>query len=196
MEKNFEVNPELEDMREQFRMLTEKVEKQNIVTEQLMREVSKKKIQRFEFWAYWIFYVVGATAGIWGIASVFLEGHPLWTSFSLVYMLLLLLVMAILRRIKNHKYFSRINYDLTTYWKDEEMSWQRKISAKTACIVALILTPIFIHGAFLIDYLISVNEVNFLGGQLWPYEILLILVGFAGVSLSKKYSKVSARFFR
>lgn len=192
MEKNFEVNPELEEMREQFRMLTEKVEKQNIVTEQLMKEVSKKKIQRFEFWAYWIFYVVGATAGIWGIASVFLEGHPLWTSFSFVYMLLLLLVMAILRRIKNHKYFSRINYDLTTYCKDEESSWHRKTSVKATYVIVLIIAPIFIHGVFLFDYLIS---VQYLGGQLWPYTIALIMAAFLGVVLSNKYRRMIYRLF-
>lgn len=192
MKKIFEVNPELEEMREQFRMLTEKVDKQNIVTDQLMREVSKKKIHRFEFWAYWIFYIAGSMAAIWGIVSIFLEGHPLWTSFSFVYMLLLLVILAILRMIKNHKYFSRINYDLTTYLKDEESSGNRKTSVKAACIIVLIFAPIFIHGVFLFDYLIS---VQYLGGQLWPYTIVLILAAFLGVALNNKYRRMIFRLF-
>ena len=53
MEKNQNLNPELEQIRKQFRMLTEKVEKQNIVTDQLMREVSKSKIFKYQFMRHW-----------------------------------------------------------------------------------------------------------------------------------------------
>ena len=40
---NFEISQELEQMREQFRILAEKVEKQNIVYEKQLRSSMRKK---------------------------------------------------------------------------------------------------------------------------------------------------------
>ena len=48
---------EMDEFREQFKMLTDKMDKQSIVTAELMREVSKRKIKRFEFWSWWIFNI-------------------------------------------------------------------------------------------------------------------------------------------
>lgn len=196
MEKNFEVNPELDEMREQFRMLTEKVEKQNIVTEQLMREVSKKKIQRFEFWRYFVLDIVLTLICVWGIVLMVLEGHPFWTSLSFIYIILIICVLTILHIRVTRRYLSRIDYDLSKYWDDVEKGLHRKTNWKAIYIVDLIIAPILIHSIFLFDYLISVNEIHFLGVHWLPYIIVLALVAFSGVMFSNKYNKLIYRIFK
>ena len=44
---NFEVSQELEQMREQFKVLTEKVEKQKIVNERLLESSVKSKVEKY-----------------------------------------------------------------------------------------------------------------------------------------------------
>ena len=46
---NFEISQELEQMREQFRILTEKVEKQNIVYEKQLRASMRKRMNLYNF---------------------------------------------------------------------------------------------------------------------------------------------------
>ena len=76
MEKNQNLNPELEQIREQFRMLTEKVEKQNIVTDQLMREVSKSKIFKYQFMRHWGLILIALSMSVYGIYMTFDFGYP------------------------------------------------------------------------------------------------------------------------
>ena len=42
MENKIEINSELEEMRSQFKILTDKIEKHNIITKQLILELDKK----------------------------------------------------------------------------------------------------------------------------------------------------------
>ena len=51
---NFEISQELEQMREQFRILTEKVEKQNIVYEKQLRTSMRKRMNSYDFWEIWM----------------------------------------------------------------------------------------------------------------------------------------------
>ena len=51
---NFEISQELEQMREQFRILTEKVEKQNIVSEKQLRSSMKRRMYSYDFWETWV----------------------------------------------------------------------------------------------------------------------------------------------
>ena len=44
---NFEISQELEQMREQFKVLTDKVEKQNIVNERLLESSVKSKVEKY-----------------------------------------------------------------------------------------------------------------------------------------------------
>ena len=55
MEKyHFEISQELEQMREQFRVLTEKVEKQNIISEKQLRTSMRSKIRSYDFLETWV----------------------------------------------------------------------------------------------------------------------------------------------
>ena len=91
MEKNQNLNPELEEMREQFRMLTEKVDKQNIVTNQLIREVSKSKVFKYDFVKHYGLVLVALFASAYGVYMTIDFGYPFWTSLSFFYMSGLLL---------------------------------------------------------------------------------------------------------
>ena len=51
-------NPEMEELKLQFKLLTEKVEEQQIVTKQLIKEVEKKKIRKYEFWNRELFSIL------------------------------------------------------------------------------------------------------------------------------------------
>ena len=55
---NFEISQELEQMREQFRILTEKVEKQNIVYEKQLRSSMRKKMNSYDFWETWMQVII------------------------------------------------------------------------------------------------------------------------------------------
>ena len=44
---NFEISQELEQMREQFKVLTDKVEKQKIVNERLLESSVKSKVDKY-----------------------------------------------------------------------------------------------------------------------------------------------------
>ena len=55
MEKyHFEISQELEQMREQFRVLTEKVEKQNIISEKQLRTSMRSKMRSYDFLETWV----------------------------------------------------------------------------------------------------------------------------------------------
>ena len=55
MEKyHFEISQELEQMREQFRVLTEKVEKQNIISEKKLRTSMRSKMRSYDFLETWV----------------------------------------------------------------------------------------------------------------------------------------------
>ena len=49
MENSMEFNPEIEEMKHQFQLLTEKLDKQNIITRQLVKEIAKRKIYEHKF---------------------------------------------------------------------------------------------------------------------------------------------------
>lgn len=50
----FEISQELEQMREQFRVLTEKVEKQNIISEKQLRTSMRSKMRSYDFLETWV----------------------------------------------------------------------------------------------------------------------------------------------
>lgn len=76
---------EMDEFREQFKMLTDKMEKQNIVTAELMREVSKRKIRRFEFWRSWIFNILLIVVCILAIYGHCVKDYPSWMLIPYIY---------------------------------------------------------------------------------------------------------------
>ena len=81
---NFEISQELEQMREQFRILTEKVEKQNIVYEKQLRASMRKRVNSYNLWEVWmpIVVIIGGCPLIYEL-MIQRAGMPVWTSIML-----------------------------------------------------------------------------------------------------------------
>ena len=75
---NFEISQELEQMRQQFSILSRKVEEQNIVTDSILRSCAREKMEKYNSKAIWwpIFFWIAA--GGWLIHKQMEYGMPQW----------------------------------------------------------------------------------------------------------------------
>ena len=81
---NFEISQELEQMREQFRILTEKVEKQNIVYEKQLRSSMRKKMNSYDFWGTWMQVIILIPlCYLLYVLTIQRVGMPAWTTVML-----------------------------------------------------------------------------------------------------------------
>ena len=81
---NFEISQELELMREQFRILTEKVEKQNIVYEKQLRSSMRKKMNSYDFWETWMqVIIIIPLCYLLYVLTIQRAGMPAWTTVML-----------------------------------------------------------------------------------------------------------------
>ena len=81
---NFEISQELEQMREQFRILTEKVEKQNIVYEKQLRSSMRKKMNSYDFWEIWMqVIIIIPLCYLLYVLTIQRVGMPAWTTVML-----------------------------------------------------------------------------------------------------------------
>ena len=197
MKKNQNLNPELEEMREQFRMLTEKVEKQNIVTNQLIREVSKSKVFKYDFVKHYGLILFALFASVYGVYMTFEFGYPFWTSLSFLYMAGLLLRATYKHYERESKYLESINYDMATFWERQETILNKKYTFKSICVPLLELLPVFVHGVFLARYLRSIGEIKIQGDYWWLYLLLSVCVLLVSTFfLAKYYGRALLDLFR
>ena len=81
---NFEISQELEQMREQFRILREKVAKQNIVYEKQLRSSMRKKMNSYDFWETWMQIIFLIPLGyLLYVLTIQRVGMPAWTTVML-----------------------------------------------------------------------------------------------------------------
>ena len=82
---NFEISQELEQMREQFRILTEKVEKQNIVYEKQLRASMRKRMNLYNFLEVWMEIIILIICSpLIYITMIQKAGMPVWTTIMLI----------------------------------------------------------------------------------------------------------------
>lgn len=82
---NFEISQELEQMREQFRILTEKIEKQNIVYEKQLRASMRKRMNLYNFWEVWMEIIILIICSpLIYITMIQKAGMPVWTTIMLI----------------------------------------------------------------------------------------------------------------
>ena len=82
---NFEISQELEQMREQFRILTEKVKKQNIVYEKQLRASMRKRMNLYNFWEVWMEIIILIICSpLIYITMIQKAGMPVWTTIMLI----------------------------------------------------------------------------------------------------------------
>ena len=182
---------EMDEFREQFKMLTDKMEKQNIVTAELMREVSKRKIRRFEFWRSWIFNILLIIVCILAIYEHCVNDYPAWMLIPYVYMIGLALYAWIVGENNQRKYLKKIDYDVVRYWEDQER--KKKYSSKSTMKLYLILLPLIVSGVFNCYYAIA-NDFKISG----VYNILIVigtivLAVFVGLSFHKRWNRFLIR---
>ena len=81
---NFEISQELEQMREQFKILAEKVEKQNIVYEKQLRSSMRKKMNSYDFWGTWMqVIIIIPLCYLLYVLTIQRVGMPAWTTVML-----------------------------------------------------------------------------------------------------------------
>ena len=101
---NFEISQELEQMREQFRILTEKVEKQNIVYEKQLRASMRKRVNTYnllEVWMPIIVLIVGCP--IIYVIMIQRAGMPVWTNIMLWAYFATVVVALLIKKIKQDR---------------------------------------------------------------------------------------------
>lgn len=182
---------EMDEFREQFKMLTDKMEKQNIVTAELMREVSKRKIRRFEFWRSWIFNILLIIVCILAIYEHCVKDYPAWMLIPYIYMIGLALYAWIVGESNQRKYLKKIDYDVVRYWEDQGR--KKKYSSKSILKLCLILLPVIVSGVFNCYYAIA-NDFKISG----VYNLLIVigtivLAVFVGLSFHKRWNRFLIR---
>ena len=66
---NFEMSQELEQMREQFNILSRKLDEQNIVTEGIIRSCAREKMEKYDRRAIWTPMIAWIVLGGWLISK-------------------------------------------------------------------------------------------------------------------------------
>ena len=97
---NFEISQELEQMREQFRILTEKIEKQNIVYEKQLRASMRKKMNSYNFWEVWVQIIaLIPLCYLLYVLTIQRAGMPAWTTIMLCAYCAIIIIYLLIRKI-------------------------------------------------------------------------------------------------
>jgi len=97
---NFEISQELEQMREQFRILTEKVEKQNIVYEKQLRASMRKKMNSYNFWEVWLQIIaLIPLCYLLYVLTIQRAGMPAWTTIMLCAYCAIIIIYLLIKKI-------------------------------------------------------------------------------------------------
>lgn len=109
MEKNtLEISQELEQMREQFKVLSEKVEKQNVISEKQLWTMIKDRMKAYEWWEIWVQIFVLAASFPVLIMVARDSGMPSWINIMTAVYCILGIAMIL---IKRHRISRMVNYN-------------------------------------------------------------------------------------
>ncbi len=104
---NFEISQELEQMREQFRLLTEKVEKQNIISEKHLRASVRKKMSSYDWWETWAQVMILLIGGPIMVMLTHKAGMARWTVVMAIIYCILGLALILCKKFIQDK---KLNY--------------------------------------------------------------------------------------
>ena len=195
MENYKELYPEMEELKQQFKLLTEKVEKQEIVTKQLIKEVEKKKIRKYEFWNRELWGILFFIICMLLILDMYSDGYPLWAYLSIPYMSIILIVINFVAYKLNKKYLETIGYSIIKY--TEDLSKQSNNSLKSFFITIVLLMPVFIHFVFLTKYMIMTDKLPFNTNSYWLISASVIILAIVtSIVLRKVLKRVTLRCLR
>ena len=101
---NFEISQELEQMREQFKVLTDKVEKQNIVNERLLESSVRSKVDKYTGGRKgWITIILIAYVVYIDIEYCIKYNLPLWCTIVVGVGFSIMVLMSIFNKLKWQK---------------------------------------------------------------------------------------------
>lgn len=100
---NFEISQELEQMRQQFDILSRRLDEQNIVTDGILRSCAKEKITKYNNRTIWIPLVAWAVLGVWIIIKQIDYGMPQWSNIMTVCAVVLELAIFLLKKIQQSR---------------------------------------------------------------------------------------------
>lgn len=100
---NFEISQELEQMRQQFDILSRRLDEQNIVTDGILRSCAKEKITKYNNRTIWIPLVAWAVLGGWIIIKPIDYGMPQWSNIMTVCTVVLELAIFLLKKIQQSR---------------------------------------------------------------------------------------------
>lgn len=185
----------MEELKQQFKLLTEKVERQEIVTKQLIKEVEKKKIRKYEFWNRELWGILFFIICMLLILDMYSDGYPLWAYLSIPYMSIILIVINFVAYKLNKKYLETIGYSIIKY--TEDLSKQSNNSLKSFFITIVLLMPVFIHFVFLTKYMIMTDKLPFNTNSYWLISASVIILAIVtSIVLRKVLKRVTLRCLR
>ena len=101
---NFEISQELEQMREQFKVLTDKVEKQKIVNERLLESSVRSKVDKYTGGKKgWISIIIIAYIVYIDIEYCIKYNLPLWCTIVVGVGFSIMVLMSIFNKLKSQK---------------------------------------------------------------------------------------------
>lgn len=106
MEDNrFELSSELEEMRQQFAIMKERFDRQEIVTDRLLRETQKRRINIFDWLTLYgpIIFIVILTPGLPFLCRYY--GLPVWVAVMVVFLAVLAVIWQFYERVKYREAF-------------------------------------------------------------------------------------------
>lgn len=106
MEDNrFELSSELEEMRQQFAIMKERFDRQEIVTDRLLRETQKRRINVFDWLNLYgpMIFIVILTSGLPFFCKYY--GLPVWVAVMVVFLSVLDLIWQFYERVKYREAF-------------------------------------------------------------------------------------------
>ena len=177
---------EMAEFIDKYDGLSGKVEGLATTVQHIERYYNKTQISRYQVLTSGIFVALDACLCICGILYVVKNEYPLWTSFSFIY-IFILLWFNVAGLIKHNRRFLRsIEYNLKKYWTHEE-SKQQASWFRQAVRSILLLSPVLIHTGFVAAYLHSVSEIDSMGGYWWLIIALLFIVLMVSASVAGRH---------
>ncbi len=180
---NFEISQELEQMREQFKVLTEKVEKQKIVNEKLITASIESKIDKYRSGKNsWVSILILLYATYFNIDFCMTNDDPLWLASVFGGFCILSVTLYILNLFKQKK-------DLD--FKGDISGFSRKVkSVKRFHIITSVITRITGY-SMLVTFLFY-----FMGNQQGAtredsfWSILIFVLIFSGIAIRKEIKNI------
>ncbi len=163
---NFEISQELEQMREQFGILSRKLDEQNIVTDGILRSCAKEKMEKYDRRAIWIPMAAWIVLGGWLISKQATDyGMAQW---SVIFSIVACVIEVGLYAYKKFQQSRTLDYngDIKEFHSQVK---RLKGSLLKTTLLSVIVGYVWI-GAFLWEFF-SVNPINSAKG-------IILLVGY------------------